>query len=427
VKQSCDVDTYSSLSSFLHYFIAWNIGPHPGLDFGSFENSYSQNPSVVLWFCGSVVLWFYCFVVSVVPIERPLLFWTGIKEHTTLSSTQQKTQEEKYNVLEQSYTESEHGKQQMHNTLSSYKQAMVLVEECVHDVRAEGETFLSNLEGERRHHEAEIVSTDYTPTAHPVLSPHKKKAAAAAAAARTVAASGEVGRNSRVDRAQERKEEQDKTVITKMDLTSTLGTSGSRSGLGSGNTAGSMFVSAEQRDTMLTIFTSIDRHHTGTVNVRDLLLALRRDQKISTFLHVPMQIHQEDPSRTTVSSAVFLMRVDACRCVCRWGPMRCDDDDRRRSTTTTNNTNTTIVVFVVERCNTYSMSLTPTTTVPSRGLNFSNIFAPTSTTYTPVHLWPIHNNIHLASAVHCPKACLFTLPHHCEQDDPLPPDLNRLA
>ena len=338
MKQSCDVDTYSSLSSFLHYFIAWNIGPHPGLDFGSFENSYSQNPSVVLWFCGSVVLWFYCFVVSVVPIERPLLFWTGIKEHTTLSSTQQKTQEEKYNVLEQSYTESEHGKQQMHNTLSSYKQAMVLVEECVHDVRAEGETFLSNLEGERRHHEAEIVSTDYTPTAHPVLSPHKKKAAAAAAAARTVAASGEVGRNSRVDRAQERKEEQDKTVITKMDLTSTLGTSGSRSGLGSGNTAGSMFVSAEQRDTMLTIFTSIDRHHTGTVNVRDLLLALRRDQKISTFLHVPMQIHQEDPSRTTVSSAVFLMRVsmrvsmgaDACRCV----SMRCDEDDRRRRRTT---------------------------------------------------------------------------------------------
>ena len=274
-------------------------------------------------------------MVSVVPIERPLLFWTGTKEHTTLSSTQQKTQEEKYNVLEQSYTDSEHGKQQMHNTLSSYKQAMVLVEECVHDVRAEGETFLSNLEGERRHHEAEIVSTDYTPTAHPVLSPHKKKAAAAA---RAVEASGDVGRNSRVDRAQERKEEHDKTVITKMDLTSTLGTSGSRSGLGSGNTAGSMFVSAEQRDTMLTIFTSIDRHHTGTVNVRDLLLALRRDQKISTFLHVPMQIHQEDPSRTTVSSAVFLMRVsmrvDACRCVCQWGPIRCDDDDRRRRRTT---------------------------------------------------------------------------------------------
>lgn len=279
---------------------------------------------VVLWFCDSVILWFYCFVVSVVPIERPLLFWTGTKEHTTLSSTQQKTQEEKYNVLEQSYTESEHGKQQMHNTLSSYKQAMVLVEECVHDVRAEGETFLSNLEGERRHHEAEIVSTDYTPTAHPVLSPHKKKAAAAA---RAVEASGEVGRNSRVDRAQERKEEHDKTVITKMDLTSTLGTSGSRSGLGSGNTAGSMFVSAEQRDTMLTIFTSIDRHHTGTVNVRDLLLALRRDQKISTFLHVPMQIHQEDPSRTTVSSAVFLMRVSMRV------SMGADALRRRRSTT----------------------------------------------------------------------------------------------
>jgi len=339
VKQSCDVDTYSSLSSFLHYFIAWNIGPHPGLDHLKTRTHRILLLfcySVVLWFCGSVVLWFcdlwfYCFVVSVVPIERPLLFWTGTKEHTTLSSTQQKTQEEKYNVLEQSYTDSEHGKQQMHNTLSSYKQAMVLVEECVHDVRAEGETFLSNLEGERRHHEAEIVSTDYTPTAHPVLSPHKKKAAAAA---RAVEASGDVGRNSRVDRAQERKEEHDKTVITKMDLTSTLGTSGSRSGLGSGNTAGSMFVSAEQRDTMLTIFTSIDRHHTGTVNVRDLLLALRRDQKISTFLHVPMQIHQEDPSRTTVSSAVFLMRVDACRCVCRWGPMRCDDDDRRRRRTT---------------------------------------------------------------------------------------------
>ena len=282
---------------------------------------------MVLWFCGSVVLWFCCFVVSVVPIERPLLFWTGTKEHTTLSSTQQKTQEEKYNVLEQSYTESEHGKQQMHNTLSSYKQAMVLVEECVHDVRAEGETFLSNLEGERRHHEAEIVSTDYTPTAHPVLSPHKKKATAAA---RAVEASGEVGRNSRVDRAQERKEEQDKTVITKMDLTSTLGTSGSRSGLGSGNTAGSMFVSAEQRDTMLTIFTSIDRHHTGTVNVRDLLLALRRDQKISTFLHVPMQIHQEDPSRTTVSSAVLLMRVsmrvDTCRC---FATTTIDDDGKQ--------------------------------------------------------------------------------------------------
>ena len=287
-------------------------------------------------------------------------------------------------MLEQSLTESEQVKQQMHNTLSSYKQAMVLVEECVHDVRAEGETFLSNLEGERRHHEAQVVSTDYTPTAHPVLSPHKKKAAVAA---RAVEASGGVGGNSRVERAQERKEEQDKTVITKMDLTSTLGMSGSRSGLGSGKNVGSMFVSTEQRDTMLTIFESIDRHHTGTVNVRDLLLALRRDQKISTFLHLPMQIHQEDPSRTTVSSAVFF---DARRCA----PMRVDAWRRRRRRRLI--LTQALLFFIVERCNTYSMSLTPTTTVPSRGLNFSNIFAPTSTTYTPVHSWPTHNIIHLA-------------------------------
>ena len=40
-----------------------------------------------------------------------------------------------------------------------YQQAFAMVETCVHAVRNEGEIFLSNLEGERRAHEAEVVST----------------------------------------------------------------------------------------------------------------------------------------------------------------------------------------------------------------------------------------------------------------------------
>jgi hypothetical protein len=47
------------------------------------------------------------------------------------------------------------------------------------------------------------------------------------------------------------------------------------------------------------VFDSIDAHHHGTISVRDLIIALRRDEEVAKFMHLPMHIHQEDGSRDT--------------------------------------------------------------------------------------------------------------------------------
>jgi hypothetical protein len=46
------------------------------------------------------------------------------------------------------------------------------------------------------------------------------------------------------------------------------------------------------------IFDAMDRSHHGEVNVRDLIVTLRRDTKISEFLHVSQDIRQEGSART---------------------------------------------------------------------------------------------------------------------------------
>ena len=61
-----------------------------------------------------------------------------------------------------------------------------------------------------------------------------------------------------------------------------------------------LFVDTKQVTAIRQIFNTLDRHQQNQVNVRDLILALRRDASIAKFLHLPMKITQEDPSRTTM-------------------------------------------------------------------------------------------------------------------------------
>ncbi len=60
------------------------------------------------------------------------------------------------------------------------------------------------------------------------------------------------------------------------------------------------FVPGERRAALRGIFEEVDAHRHQQVDVKDLLLALRRSAKVATFLHMPMRIRQEDPSRTTL-------------------------------------------------------------------------------------------------------------------------------
>jgi hypothetical protein len=47
-----------------------------------------------------------------------------------------------------------------------------------------------------------------------------------------------------------------------------------------------------------TVFDAMDRNHLGEVNVRDLIVALRRDVTLASFLHVNSKIKHEGSART---------------------------------------------------------------------------------------------------------------------------------
>jgi len=51
-------------------------------------------------------------------------------------------------------------------------------------------------------------------------------------------------------------------------------------------------------DQCRTVFDAMDRNHLGEVNVRDLIIALRRDATLASFLHLDSKIKQEGSART---------------------------------------------------------------------------------------------------------------------------------
>ena len=101
-----------------------------------------------------------------------------------------------------------------------YQQAFIMVETCVHAVRNEGEIFLSNLEGERRAHEAEVVSTEYHPTTHPILASSAAAGGGAGAISSSSSKNSIASASSRVHQYNQRTEQQ-QAIIASLDLNET--------------------------------------------------------------------------------------------------------------------------------------------------------------------------------------------------------------
>ena len=66
-------------------------------------------------------------------------------------------------------------------------------------------------------------------------------------------------------------------------------------------------------DRMREVFDTIDRDHDGAINVRELLLALRKNPDVSEFLHLPMHVHQEGGTRETFEEMFQAIDKDGSR------------------------------------------------------------------------------------------------------------------
>ena len=64
---------------------------------------------------------------------------------------------------------------------------------------------------------------------------------------------------------------------------------------------------------MRAVFDTIDRDHDGAINVRELLLALRKHPGVSEFLHLPMHVHQEGGTRETFEEMFQAIDKDGSR------------------------------------------------------------------------------------------------------------------
>ena len=69
------------------------------------------------------------------------------------------------------------------------------------------------------------------------------------------------------------------------------------------------------------VFDAIDRNHDGSINVRELILSCRRDPTVAKFLHLPVNVHQEDGSRETFEYRFQAMDADGSRDI-SWGEFR---------------------------------------------------------------------------------------------------------
>ena len=66
-------------------------------------------------------------------------------------------------------------------------------------------------------------------------------------------------------------------------------------------------------DQMRAVFDTIDRNHDGSINVRELLLCLRKHPDVAEFMHLPMHVHQEGGTRETFEEMFQAMDKDGSR------------------------------------------------------------------------------------------------------------------
>ena len=71
------------------------------------------------------------------------------------------------------------------------------------------------------------------------------------------------------------------------------GGKGGRGGTGGGMDGGSTHVGAKASAHMREVFTQLDRDKSGSVNVRELLVGLRKHPEMAEYLHLPMHVRQE--------------------------------------------------------------------------------------------------------------------------------------
>ena len=64
---------------------------------------------------------------------------------------------------------------------------------------------------------------------------------------------------------------------------------------------------------MRAVFDTIDRNHDGSINVRELLLCLRKHPDVAEFMHLPMHVHQEGGTRETFEEMFQAIDKDGSR------------------------------------------------------------------------------------------------------------------
>jgi Ca2+-binding EF-hand superfamily protein len=64
---------------------------------------------------------------------------------------------------------------------------------------------------------------------------------------------------------------------------------------------------------MRAVFDTIDRNHDGSIDVRELLLCLRKHPDVAEFMHLPMHVHQEGGTRETFEEMFQAIDKDGSR------------------------------------------------------------------------------------------------------------------
>ena len=193
--------------------------------------------------------------------------------------------------------------------IKDFSKGFKAVESCVHQIRGDGEIFLANLESQRRHHEDEVVSTEYQPLQGAVASATAPKYLGTPNGLHgdrqsSKSATLDDGRTiSRVERALSKTDLGASSLVASSD-TLVIDTESFPQLDASKKIVEKKsmrpLIPTEQRIALRAVFHRIDKHHTGKVNARDLTLALRRDPVVATYIHLRFKIRDEDEGFTTL-------------------------------------------------------------------------------------------------------------------------------
>ena len=192
--------------------------------------------------------------------------------------------------------------------IKDFSQGFNAVEACVHQIRGDGEIFLANLESQRRHHEDEVVSTEYQSPQGAVVAavtPRSLSTPRSSQVEHLSMSSATKSDSHTTPRVEREKTDLSASAVAPSSSTLIIDTDSFPQLDASKKTiekkaAARPLIPTEQRIALRAVFHKIDEYHTGKVNARELTLALRRDPVVETYMHLRFKIRDADEGFTTL-------------------------------------------------------------------------------------------------------------------------------